>query len=231
MGGIGTIDYLGFGDTRFEPQNSSVTPSAQEVQAEDSEGDVVCSSVISAAKAWSVAYRIVQGDTAGSDAVDLTGVLKVGTIVTPSDDSTAKAVVTKVDLATDNKNWPLLTVSADQWFGDTEDHTYSLVGTTAVQAKKIAQSIGFSEDTNSRVNSASVSYSAQIVRVADSVGTYVKTAIYGGRAEGNGTLVGCTAVAGGAADTGWTLQNEVEASTDNESYGTSTYNVFRNLTA
>jgi len=220
---FGANDYFALGDTAYEPQSSSIATTASNAQAMDSWGDVACETVFGRAKTWQVVYALVKGAT-----VNVTTKVKLGNIKTIGAE---KAVITGVELATTNTDFPRLTVTGEEWFGDTDLRTYTMTGLTAIAAEKRAQPIGVVLDTGTNINGSTASYTVQIVRVSDSVGTFAKSAVYGGRAEASNDLIACSTTAGAVADTAnsWALSKEAENATDNTSYGSSTVVAYLNL--
>lgn len=222
---FGATDYFSLGDTAWEPQSSSKSTASANAQAADSWGDVACETVYNRASTYQVVYALVKGSS-----VNVTTKVKLGNIKTIGAE---KAVISSIEVATSNTDFPRVTVTAEEWHGDTDLRTYTMTGATAIAAEKRAQAIGFVADTttSTMIQSSTATYTVQVARVADSVGSYVKTAVYGGRGEVTAELMACAGTATAVADTanGWALAKEVESATDNTSYGNSTVSVFKNL--
>jgi len=220
-------DYWALGDTIWEPQSSTLTPQASLANAQDSEGDNACEQQYNAYDQWSVVYKLVG---LAADTVTVSSKTKCGTII--AIDTATKGVVTSIEVATANTDFPTITVAGEEWYGDTEARTYT-DPFPDISPLKYGQAIGFVADTYSRVTSSTGSMTVQVARVADSVGVFVRTAVYQGRAEASGELVHCTTTAGAVADTahGWALTKNNDVNSDNASFGTSTVNAYQNVSA
>lgn len=224
--GVST-DYFGLADTHTHIQSSSLTPATGgNAQVIDSDGTIVCETVHGDRSAYSATYHLVGGgDTLHTRNIDTLAM--IGEIFAV--DTNTDAVINGVSVNTSNTTFPVFTVEAEEYFGDTSQQTLTFASGVSVRAIKKAQAVGFVPDTGSRVSSSSVTISGQIVHIADSVGDLVQTAVYQGRAEASGELAACSGTPGAAADTGWTLNQGVSLSSDNASYGTASVAVFKNL--
>jgi len=220
-----TTDKFGIADTNWKPLNLSSEPISSQANAQDSFGDNVCESVFDTAYSYSQEYQYCgAGDT-------------LGNIVFPTlvigNDTTNAVLVTGVTLATSNTERPRMTLAGEDAFG-TSTNQYTLTMPTVSGSKK-AQALGFVADTTTvtRVNSSTWAATAQTSYVQDSDGQRVLADVYGARIEASGELVSCTGIATAAADTanGYALSGPVAKSQENTGYGSSTVNVFKNLTA
>ena len=224
-----TEDLFGLGDTKWRPQTGSKDPTAAgEAQVADSNGDIVASTVHGNAKAWSQSFKVVAGDSGTT--VLLSTKVKLGQLFSPVGDSALKAIVTKVDIATTNTAFPLVTVSTEQFFGDTSGNkTYTIPGVTALKALKRAQGMGLVVAGVNRLNSCNLSASLQTVHEPDSLGVFVQSAGYAGRAESTGEAVNAAAAPAITADSGWTAARTQSEATDNRDYGKGSLTVFKNI--
>ena len=222
-------DYFGFGDTKWRPQTGSKDPTAAgEAQCPDSFGDVTASTVYGRAKAWTQSFKVVKGDSGST--VLLSTKVKLGMIKAPVGDSGLKCIITKVDIATTNTAFPLITVSAEQFFGDTAGQkAYTIPGTTALAAVKQAQAMGVEVASGHRLNSCNLSATLQTVHEMDSLGAFVQSAGYQGRAEVTAEAVHATSSPVITADSGWTTTRDIAESTDNKDYGKGSLTVFKNI--
>lgn len=222
-----TADYWNLKDTHWRPQSDNCNPTAAgEGQAEDSHGDIRASTVHGKAKAWRTAYKVVAADSTGAFA--LATKVKLGNIV--AIDSATKGVVTGIELATSNKDFPVVTVSGVQFFGDTlNQQHYTVPNCTAIKAQKRVQTIGVTVDTNNRANSCTLNATLQVVQCADSLGAFVQTDAYQGRVESTVEAVNATATPTLAADSGWTEAKDEDVNTSNTEYGKGVITVFRNI--
>lgn len=220
-----TTDLFGIADTNWKPQNIGSDGFGSLNNAQDSLGNNVCETLTDTGYSYSQEYHYCgTGDTAGN-------------IVWPAlvlgNDTANNVLVTGVSIGTSNQARPTLTMTGETAFG-TSTNQYTLSMPT-VAAKKQAQAMGFVPDTASvtRVNSSTWSATAQTAYVTDSTGQRVLADIYGARIEASGELVSCTGTATAVADTanGYALSQPVSTQQENTGYGSSTVNVFKNLTA
>ncbi len=233
-----TTDHFGFADTNWRPQSTSKSPRSSNAQAEDSNGDIACETVYDTGYTYEVQYRITKGAAADTNhdtnALEWPATLKGGTVVDG-------IVITGATIETSNTERPLVTVSGEDIGGadSTAFSTYdwpsvvpSDTNSGALRAVKKAQAIGFSPDTNTRVNSSTLDLTTELAATADSQGERVAADVYQGRAEASADLVSCDTIADiSSVDTGWTQNGPVEQSEENEGYGSSSVNVFQNLSA
>lgn len=220
-----TTDKFGIADTNWKPLSYSKDPFSSAFNAQDSNGDNVCETVTDTGFSHQNEYQYCgTGDTNGN--------ISWPTIVLGND--TAHAVlVTGVTIATSNTERPKLTVTGEDAFG-TSTNQYTLTMPDVAAAKR-ASAMGFVADTTSvtRVTSSTWAATAQTAYVQDSQGQRVLSDVYGARVEASGELVSCTSTATAVADTanGYALSGPVGAKQSNNSYGSSTVNVYKNLTA
>lgn len=222
-----TIDYFGLGDTHWRPQTGAKNPTAAgEAQAVDSFGDVQASTVHGKAKAFTSSYEIVDGDSGVN--FNINTHVKLGNII--AIDTATKAVVTGVNIETANVKRPMITVSGPQFFGDSVGQpTFTIPGATALKAIKQAQAMGVVVATTNRLNTCSLNASLQVVNTADSLGVFVQTDVYQGRAEVTAEAVNASAAPAITADSGWTLAKDQDVNTSNTEYGKGVLNVFKNI--
>jgi len=212
---FGVTDYLGLADTQLKPQSSTLNPSGATADAPDSMGDIVAQTDYNKAKQWSVTYGVKCGD---SFAVSTK--VKGGQII--AIDSGNDAVVTQIELATSNGEFPTITVQADQFFGDSDGQGL-YTPPFAVAALKQAQLVGATVVAGTRVQSCTARLTLELVRLADSMGAYVCANAYGAKAESTLEGLNPTGAAGFTADTtnGWAIPaGVVGASTSNSAYAT-----------
>lgn len=220
-------DYFAIGDSKWRPQTGSKDPTAAgEAQALDSWGNIAASTVYGRAKSWTQSFKVVKGDSGTT--IVLSNKVKLGMIKSPAGDSSLKCIITKVDVATTNTAFPLVTVSAEQFFGDTSGQkAYTIPGTTTLKAVKQAQDMGVAVATGHRLNSCNLSATLQTVHEMDSLGAFVQSAGYQGRAEATAEAVHATLAPVITADSGWTTARDQSESTDNKDYGKGSLTVFR----
>lgn len=222
-----TKDYWGLADSHWKPQAGNKAPTAAgEAQAEDSHGDLRASTVHGHAGAWTVPYDVIGGDSGLHFSVNTH--VKLGQIVAV--DSVVKGVITTVEVATTNKTFPRVTVGGVQFFGDSLSQLeYSIPTPAALHAHKRAQAMGVVVAADNRLNSCTLSASLQVIQVADSLGVYVQTEAYQGRAEVTAEAVHATADPAITADSGWAVSKNQDIATSNTEYGKGTLNVFKNI--
>jgi hypothetical protein len=223
-----TTDYFALGDTNWRPQTDQLTPSAAgKAQALDSHGDIQASTVHGKAAAYSTSYKVVNG-TGATDSFVLSAKVKLGNIVVI--DSGHKVVVTGISVATSNRDFPVVTVSGPQYFGDSlTQNVYTPPGASPLYARKKAQAIGVTLSAGNRLNSCTANYTLPVVQVADSLGAFVKTDAYQGEAEVSAEAVNASAAPAIAADTanGWAVSKDQDINTSNTDYGRGTLTVFK----
>jgi hypothetical protein len=222
-----TSDYFGLGDTDWRPQSNQKAPTAAgEAQAEDSHGDVQASKVHGKAGAWTTTYKVVGGDTG----LGIAAKIKLGQIV--AIDSLTNAVITGFGLATNNRDYPVATVNGVEFFGDSLSQLqYTIPGVAAIKPLKRAQPIGMSVAGNNRLNSSELRTTLEVLQAPDSLGVFVQTDAYKGRAEATGEAVNASAAPVMAADTttGWALQTAQGVNAGNTDYGKGTLAVYKNI--
>ena len=168
---------------------------------------------------YEVSYRYLK---AASSNIDTR--ITVGTIV-------ASAIQAHgITIATSNTERPTITVSGEDFHGDTTgSKTYS--SSLAVTGTKTAQTFSaFTVDTNSRAISSTATISTQLAKAHNATGYTAAMDVYQGRVEVSAELQSATAVASAAADTGFTLAGPVGNTEENTGYGSSSLTVFKNLT-
>lgn len=223
-----TTDYFNLADTNWLPQTDACTPTAAgKAQAADSHGDIQAQTVFGKAKAYSTSYKVVNG-TGATDSFVLSAKIKLGTVV--AIDSLTKAVVTGIQVATSNREFPVVTVSGPQYFGDSlTQNLYTPPGVATLYARKKAQAIGVTLAAGNRLNSCTANYTCQVVNAQDSRGVFVKTDAYGGEAEVSAEAVNATTAPVISADTanGWAVSKDQDVNTNNNDYGRGTLSVFK----
>lgn len=226
-----TSDPFAIGDTHWRPQNLTEAPTAAgEAQAMDSNGDVQASTVYGRAKAWTQPFKVVGGDSGTTFNVNTH--IKLGTIKVPVGDSGRKAICTSVEVATSNTDFPVVTCGFTEFFGDTANQAaYTIPGVATLTALKRAQSMGVVVSGVNRLNSCNLSASLQVVQVADSLGAFVQTAGYQGRAEATAEAINAAGAPTIAADTAnsWATSKDQDVATSNTEYGKATLSVFKNI--
>lgn len=217
-------DYFGLGDTHWKIQGSGITPSASNDPTPDENGDNICEVTYDEFNTYQASYRLI-GVAADTQTIDTK--VKVGQIFPL--DTTARAVVNSIEIATSNTENPLITVQAEQYFGDTGGQLGFANALTVLPIKR-AQGLGVTADTVSRIISSSATITGQTYRVLDSDGDPAQSDLSGGRAEASAELISCTANPGVAAASGWTLVQAVARSSENTRQETASINVYKNLT-
>jgi hypothetical protein len=223
-----TTDYFKLADTNWRPQTDALTPTAAgKAQAADSHGDIHAQTVFGKANAYSTSYKVVNGAGA-TDSFVLSAKIKLGTVV--AIDSLTKAVVTGIQVVTNNRDFPVVTVSGPQYFGDSlTQNLYTPPGVATLYARKKAQAIGVTLAAGNRLNSSTANFTLQVVNAMDSLGVIKKTDAYGGEAEASAEAVNATAAPAIVADTanGWAVAKDQDINMTNTDYGRGTLSVFK----
>lgn len=228
-----TKDYFGLATAgEIELQTDNSNPSyATDASAEDSNGDMVCTTKSGETREVSSSYRFCGGgDTNNQHNLDTH--VEIGMV--KSFDTGTHYQVTNIQLGTDNKGYPLLTVTGIQDTGVTAQ-THALYSTSLTfLAKKKAQGFGLGTlAAGDKVISGSVTISGNITPVADSVGNIVKREPYGVKISATNSLQNCTADPSTPVDTasGWGEETPAAALAEsNTDYSTATVAAFKNVT-
>jgi hypothetical protein len=214
-------DHWSLADTNHKLMTSSKTPQKQNAQAVDSEGDVVAETVFDTRYTYEAQYRHVGTAAWALDSV--VNPAKLGQIVA------SNKIITGITIATTNTERPTVTVTGEDYAGDTATQQVYATG-LSVPTGKIASGLGaITPDANSRIVSSTANCTAQVASAQDSEGTTVTVDVYAGRVEVSAELQSATAVAGATADTGYTADGGTGSNEENTGYGGSTFAVFKNI--
>lgn len=221
-------DILGFGDTSLGIAINSVSNpgrTATEAQAQDSNGDVVASTLHDTGTGQQISLSYVCGKSSTVDFYDTTtakdfrgGKVINGYVITGISATTSNTAPATVQITAQKTN------AADSEV-DKYDPGFTFTG------GKGAQGIGFTKDSVSRLTGSSASFSVQISRAMDSANEELALDVYGGRLDVTHNLVGVTGAPGGTADTGYTLLTGPSKEESNTEYATGTAVVFKNISA
>lgn len=226
-----TKDYFGLATTgEIELQSDNKNPSfATEANGEDSNGDVVCTTKSGETIEVSSTYTLCGGgDTNNQHNLDTH--VEIGMV--KSFDTVTHYQITSIDLSTDNKAYPTLTVTGVQDTGTTaQTHARYSTGLTFL-AKKKAQGFGLGTiASGDKVISGGVAISGSVATVADSDGNIVKREPYGVRITATNTLQNCTADPSTPVDAAWGEDTpEAVLAESNTDYATATVTAFKNVT-
>jgi hypothetical protein len=222
-----TTDWFGEAGTGINLQTSSESKKYNiDAAIQDSGGDFACRTKSDTETEYSCAYRVTGGgDTNNLHSLDDFG--KVGEIKTY--DTNTKIQVTSVEVATDNKSFPIVTLSGVKDPAGVQTHPTYSSGVTFTAAKR-AQKIGLGAITGKLVSS-SVSVSGSIATAQDSLGVTVKREPEGVRAVATNSLQACTGAVAAVADTanGWKTETPLSGDQSNTDYGTSTIAAFKDI--
>jgi hypothetical protein len=225
MAGFGVAaDPLSFTDTEVEIQSVSVSPAGSEAQCEDSNGDIIESTVYGEHSPIEVTYKVCTGGTFPT-------ATKLG-------DTKGSYIITGITATRNNKDALSVSVSALPsaiFIIDSSNPTpkYTIPWPTGYLAGGIGALNGAFIPSAGRTISSSISATVSFVIIADSVGDPACTGLYGGRAEGSNEVQTCDTAVAGAADTanGWTLAAGSGATNEtNTEYQTGTFTTFQNIT-
>lgn len=217
-------DHWAFADTNHVLQSSSKPPQKSNATALDSEGDVVAETVYDTGAGYECVYRHAGAAAWALDGDTVAPHIRIGAIVS------SNKIITGITAATSNTERPLVTVTGEDFVGDTASQLQYATG-ISVPTGKIAGGMGaLSPDTNSRIVSSTMTATGQVAKAQDSDGTTVTVDVYQGRVEVSAELQSATSTAGGSADTGFTADGPVASSEENTGYGNSTLTVFKNIT-
>lgn len=227
-----TTDYFGLADTIHQIQSSAKNPATGgNAQATDSNGDVQCEKVFGNYDVFEASYRLVDHtqDTSGYVARNLDTDVQIGQIF--AIDTATNAIVTGVEVTTSPTEHPMMSITAEQYFGETTGQPTYASGATVLCIRR-AQGFGIVAGGSSRVTSGTLSLSGQSEAVTDSQGDRVQTTVYQGRADATADLTICTGTPTAVADTanGYALNAGVSSAQENTGYGTASIAVFKNLT-
>ena len=227
MGYGATKNWFGITGTGIN-LNTSSNPRSYNVDAavQDSNGDFACRTKADTENQYTCVYRITGGgDTNNLHALD--DLAKVGEVVTY--DTATKIQITGVDLGTDNKSYPIVTVKGVKDPAGTHTHATFSSGVTFTAAKR-AQKIGLGAITG-KLTSSSLSISGSLATAQDSLGVTVKREPEGVRAVANNSLQICTGSVAAVADTagGWKTETPLSGDEVNTDYGTSTISAYKDL--
>ena len=214
-----TSDPFSFTDTYVEIQNRNVNPEGSEAQCEDSRGDIIESTIHGEFSPVEATYKVCRGGSFDS-------VTKIGAVK-------GSYVITSIAPTRNNKDALSVTVmgTPTSIFGDTATiPTYTPAWPTGYMAGGLgALEAGLSVSAG-RVISSGITFAADNVKVADSVGDYKCTGLFAGRMEATNEVQSCDTEPAAAADTGWTEAAGSGAIAEgNTEYVTGTFSAFRNI--
>jgi len=217
--GVST-DPFSFTDTYVEIQSRSVSPEGSEAQCEDSNGDIIESTIHGEFSPVEATYKVCRTGTFDS-------VVKIGAVK-------GSYVITSIAATRNNKDALSVTVmgTPKSIFGDTATiPTYTPVWPAGYLAGGLgALEAGVSVSAG-RVISSSITFAADNVKVADSLGDIACVGLFGGRMEATNELQSCDTEPAATADTGWTeAAGSGALSEGNTDYVTKTVSAFRNIT-
>jgi len=216
-----SADPLSFADTYVEPQGVSFSPEGSEAQCEDSNGDVVESTIHGEFTPIEATYKVCRGGSFDST-------VKLGTVK-------GSYVITGITPSRNNRDALSVVVSAipKSVVGDTAtlpQYTPAWPAGYMAGGQGAGKGAGATA-TAGRIISSSIAFTVDNVKVADSRGNIVCVGLFGGRMEGTNELTSCDTEVAATADAGWTLAagsgsiNEV-----NTDYHSGSVNAFRNIT-
>lgn len=222
-----TTDWFGAAGTGINLQTSSISKKYNiDAAVQDSGGDFACRTKADTENEYTCAYRITGGgDTNNLHALD--DLAKVGEVKTY--DTATKIQVTGVDLGTDNKSFPIVTIKGVKDPAGVHTHATFSSGVTFTAAKR-AQKLGLGAITGKLVSS-SLSVSGSVATAQDSLGITVKREPEAVRAVANNSLQICSGSVAAVADTagGWKLETPLSSDQTNTDYGTSTIAAYKDI--
>ena len=200
-----------------------------DASVEDSNGNTRCRTKSGETQERQCTYKLCGGgDTNNSHNLD--DLIEVGEVV--SFDTNTHIQCTGITVATDNQNWPTVTVTGIQDTGGTAQ-THPLTSTgIAVIAKKKAQAFGLGTiPAGNYVTAGSLTVAGSVAECPDSQSNIVKREVGTVQLRGSNTLQNCTAEPTAPADTAnsWGLDQPVNQEENNAAHGVATIEVFKDL--
>jgi len=214
-----TADPFSFTDTSVEIQSRNLNPEGSEAQCEDSRGDIIESTIYGEFSPVEATYKVCRGGSFDS-------VTKIGAVK-------GSYVITSIAATRNNKDALSVTVTGipTAIFGDTATiPTYTPVWPAGYMAGGLGSLEAGISLSAGRSISSSITFAADNVKVADSLGDISCVGLFAGRMEATNEAQSCDTEPAAAADTGWTLAPGSGAIADgNKEYQTATFGAFRNI--
>jgi len=204
---IGIATSIAALDTEFfAQQEHTVSAQAAGAVVEDSNGNIVCEDRHSHVSQVTEAYRIIKGDDTDGK-IDVADYIKGGEIKASGGKNYA---VSAIRLETSNQSKPVVTLTFEEFFGDTSGQPTFTPPFGDVLALKKAQAIGIIPAAGSSLQrcTAELTLGGLDRTDAPTGGSFVTTDLFQGRATSEAELMACTGAPTAAADTAndWELE-------------------------
>lgn len=225
--GIGIATSIAALDTDlFVQQEHTVSPQGAGSTVEDSNGNIACEERHSFVNTITEAYRIVAA-TDSDGKINIADHIKAGTIKASGGKNYA---VSALRLETSNQTKPVLTVTFEEFFGDTSGQKSFTPPFGDIAPIKKAQAIGIIPASGSSLQRCTAELTLGGLDRTDAAtgGSFVTTDLFGGRATSEAELVACTGAPTAAADAAndWELEQNPSREERPKEHQKSTVRVF-----
>lgn len=224
---IGIATSVAALDTQFfAQQEHTVSPQGAGSTVEDSNGNFACEERHSFVDTITEAYRIIKADDTDGK-IDVKDYIKGGTIKASGGKNYA---VSSLRLETSNQTKPVLTVTLEEFFGDTANQAAYTPPFGDIAPIKKAQAIGIIPAAGSSLQRCTAELTLGGLDRTDAAtgGSFVTTDLFGGRATSEAELVACTGAPTAAADTAndWELEQNASLEERPKEHQKSTVRVY-----